>query len=108
MFFPHIARLCTVARGEARFRLAWTPGRPASDAQIAVQQLRAGSEFGGGAAPYRSAFFEDVMAVCETQQRRDVLVHHEDRLAAFLEPRQHPPDLVTNTRRQALGRFVEQ
>src|SRR5207237_77027 len=57
----------------------------ASDTQIAVQQLGGGSEFGGDAGPYRSAFFEDVVAVRETQQRRDVLVDHEDRLAAFLE-----------------------
>src|SRR5207237_8030029 len=56
----------------------------ASNTQISVQQLGGGSQFGGDAGPYRSAFFEDVVAVRETQHRRAVLADHGDRLAASL------------------------
>src|SRR2546423_5266291 len=69
----------------------------ASDTQIAVQQLGGGSEFGGDAGPYRSAFFEDVVAVRGTQPRRDGLVRPPGRPAALLQPRHPPPHLAPNT-----------
>src|SRR5215208_687589 len=82
-------------------------GRIVSNAQIPVLQFGRRGEFGGAAGPDGAAAFENVMAVGEAQQRRDVLVDQEDRLSGRFERRQYPPDLGADARRQPLRRLVQ-
>ena len=47
------------------------------------------------------------MAVGDRDQRLDILVDHQDRLAGLLQPRQALPDFLPDQRRQTFGRLVE-
>src|SRR5260370_40526812 len=70
------------------------------DAFIAAQRRRI-------ALPDDAALLDDVMAVGDAGQRREVLVDDQDGEAERLEAREAAPDLGADQRRQALGRFVE-
>src|SRR5712671_326114 len=78
-----------------------------SHPEIAVLDVRRGSELGGAAAPHHLAALDHVMAVGDADQRLDVLVDDQDRLAGGLERREALPDLGTDERREPLGRLVE-
>src|SRR5262249_8790122 len=79
----------------------------ASHAQVPVLHRRRGRKLAGTAAPYDSAALDQIMTIGDADQRRDVLVDHQDRLAGILEAREALPDFGADERRESLGRFVQ-
>src|SRR5260221_12130164 len=57
--------------------------------------------------PDDAALLDDVMAVGDPGERREVLVDDQDGEAERLEAREAAPDLGADQRRQTLGRLVE-
>src|ERR671930_3422 len=79
-----------------------------SHAEVAVLDVRAGTELPRGAAPDDLALLEDVVSVSDPRQRGDVLVDQQDRLPARLEVPEAPPDLRADERREPFRRLVEE
>src|SRR5215472_5317423 len=52
----------------------------ASHAQVPVLHRRRGRKLAGAAAPYDFAALDQIMTIGDADQRRDVLVDHQDRL----------------------------
>src|SRR5215813_11535129 len=65
-----------------------------SDSKIAVLQVRLGQQPLRCPAPDRPSPLDDVVAVADARQVLDVLVDHQDRLAARFQHRQAVPDFL--------------
>src|SRR5580704_19720120 len=59
--------------------------RPRSHPEISVLQIRLGDQLGRRAAPHRPSAFDDVVTVGDAGEVFDVLVDHQNRLAARLQ-----------------------
>src|SRR5437764_11040220 len=79
----------------------------ASHAQVPVLHRRRGRKLAGTAAPYDFAALDQIITIGDADERRDVLVDHQDRLAGVLEPREALPDFGADERCEPLGRFVQ-
>src|SRR5262249_18683678 len=78
-----------------------------SHAQVPVLYRRRGRKLAGTATPYDFAALDQIMTIGDADQRRDVLVDHQDRLAGILEAREAVPDFGADERCESLGRFVQ-
>lgn len=77
------------------------------DADIAMHQFGIVDQILAVARPDGAALFQHIMPVGEPLQHMKVLVDQQNRLTFSLEPRDAGPDLGTNDRGKALGRFVQ-
>src|SRR5205814_2407019 len=78
-----------------------------SDSKVAVPEGGIGAQRRRIALPHHAALLEDEVAVGEGGDRLDVLVDEEDRQSLGAQAPQAAPDLLTDERREAFGRLVE-
>src|ERR1700686_1239584 len=79
-----------------------------SDAEKIQELLVAGPDLGGGEHLLRLAVDQEVMPICDTERKAEVLFDQDDGHAVFLELLQHAADLLHDHGREALGRLVEE
>src|SRR5258708_16995242 len=85
----------------------WRARIKASDPEIAAPDAVILAQRNRIPLPDDAALLDDVMAVGDAGERREVLVDDEDGEAKRLEAREAGPNLGADQRRQTLGRLVE-
>ena len=69
--------------------------------------IRGSGELARRSGPDHAAALDQVMAVGDARQRRDILIDNEDGLAFGLESREAAPDFGADHRGETFGRLVE-
>src|SRR5262249_14293349 len=77
-----------------------TPSKPPLYPEIPMLDIGCRGKLVRRSGPGDTAAFDDVVAIRDLDQRIDILVDDQDRLAASLERREAPPDFLADQRRQ--------